>query len=260
MSLDITTTPPISPPTLALIPIVTATVQPTPRRFPCCPFDLGLTVDGIIRTKQGQHISVRDNDTSPSSFKPTTPARFQDHDIDRDTPPKPTYTSHLLKYNMHDLKMKYKRITQKRARLMRAIRKTHTQRQQLQQTQIDGKHPAHRKTTPSRKSRKLFHPITIPETPPMQLHPDQKPSWTLQLNDKQTFRQSNEDIQLWPVHVTLTNINNTPSPTNSHTENSTDTITALPQHTMKRNGDTEQTQPPPQEDLAPTHDKDKEDS
>ena len=43
-SQDITTSPLI----LALLPIVTVKVQPTPRRFPCCPFDLGLTVDGIV--------------------------------------------------------------------------------------------------------------------------------------------------------------------------------------------------------------------
>jgi hypothetical protein len=175
-SLDLTTTPPISPPTPSLIPIVTAILQPTPRRFPCCPFDLGLTVDGIIRTKQGQHISVKDPVThKPSPFKPTTPTRHQDHDIDRETPSKPTHTSHLLKYNLHNLKMQYKRLTQKRARLMRAIRKTHKQRQQLQPTQITGKHTTQSPTNPSREQRKLFHPITIPETPPTQLHPDEPP-------------------------------------------------------------------------------------
>jgi hypothetical protein len=87
-------------------------------------------------------------------------------------------------YNRHNLKMKYKRITQKRARLMRAIRKTHKQRRQLKKTQITRKHTASSPNHPSRKQRKLFQPITIPETPTMQLHPDQQPSWTLKIDDE----------------------------------------------------------------------------
>jgi hypothetical protein len=126
----------LSPPILALLPIVTAKVQPTPRRFPCCPFDLGRTVDGIVRTKQGQHISVREPNTpQSSSFTSLNPARSHDHDKDRDRPSKPTYTPHLLQYNMHNLKMRYKRITQKRARLMRAIRKTHNNSRRRHRTQ-----------------------------------------------------------------------------------------------------------------------------
>ncbi len=136
-SLDLTTTPPISPPPLDFIPIVTVTVHPTPRRVPCCPFDLGLTVDGIIKTKQGQHIRMNDLVTQKDSpFQPTTPPRHQDHEIERGTPSKPTYTSRLLKYNLHNLKMRCKRITQRRAKLMRAIRKTHRQMGQLEEPYI----------------------------------------------------------------------------------------------------------------------------
>jgi hypothetical protein len=137
---------------------------------------------------------VRDPVTpKPSSFQPPKPTGHKDHDIEQETPAKPTYTSHLLKYNLHNLKMKYKRITQKRARLMRAIRKTHKQKQQSKKIQITGKQPTQRKTHPNRKQRKLFHPITIPETPPTQLHTDEPPSWTLKINDEQPFRQ--EDMQ-----------------------------------------------------------------
>ena len=101
-SQDTTTSPPI----LALLPIVTVKIQPTPRRFPCCPFNLGLTVDGIVRTKQGQHISVREPSTpQPSSFTPLNHERFHEHDRDKDEPSKPAYTPHLLQYNMNNLKI-----------------------------------------------------------------------------------------------------------------------------------------------------------
>ena len=157
----------INPPILALLPTITAKVLvPTPRRVPCCPFNLGLTVDGIVRTKQGQHISVREPTTpQPSSFTPLNHERSHEHDKDKDEPSKPTYTPHLLQYNMNNLKMRYKRITQKRARLMRAIRKTHTQQQQSKKNPDTGQQLPQRKTQPTRKQRKLFHPITIPETP-----------------------------------------------------------------------------------------------
>ncbi len=134
--------------------------------------------------------------------------------------------------------------------LERLTNKNNSQRRHGPQenSQLNAKHT---------QQRKFFHPITIPETLPTQLHTDEPPSWTLKINDEQLFRQ--EDMQLWPVHVTLTAIKNTPNSTSSHTETSTAPLTREPpKHTMKRNGDTEKEQSTPQEDLAQNHDKDEE--
>jgi hypothetical protein len=178
-SLALTTTPLISPPPLAL-----ATEHPTPRRVPCCPFNLGLTVDGIIKTKQGQHIRVNDKVTQKESpAQPITPPRQQDHEIEKDAPSKPTYTSHLLQYNLHNLNMRYKRLTQRRAKLMRAIRKTHRQMGQLDDPHIAKTRPPSR-TTQQTIKRKLnfFIPGTADHLANAAV------PWMLKPVDQSTFR------------------------------------------------------------------------
>ncbi len=51
-----------------------------------------------IKTKQGQHIRVNDKVTQKEPpAQPITPPRHQDHEIDKGTPSRPTYTSHLRK-------------------------------------------------------------------------------------------------------------------------------------------------------------------
>jgi hypothetical protein len=50
------------------IPIVTVMWKPKPRRNTGCPFELGLIVDGAVRSKQGRLISARDLPPSPPCF------------------------------------------------------------------------------------------------------------------------------------------------------------------------------------------------
>ncbi len=103
--------------------------KPKPHRNTGCPFALGLIVDGTIRTKQGRLISVRDQPPSPPCFNtpPTTLATKTTRETSN-RPSKPTFTRQLIEHKLHTLKMRYKRITQRRAKLMRAIRKTHRQK------------------------------------------------------------------------------------------------------------------------------------
>ncbi len=156
--------------------------------------DNGLTVEGIIKTKQGQNIRVNDQVTQKDSpFQPTTPPRHQDHEIERGTPSKPTYTSHLLKYNLHNLKMRYKRITQQRAKLMRAIRKTHRQMGQLEDPYIAKTQPPSRGTRHTIK-RKLNFFMTIPGTPDHLANA--AVPWMLKPVEQNTFRPISDNIQL----------------------------------------------------------------
>ncbi len=95
-----------------------------PRRSTGYPFALGLIVDGTISTKQGRLVSVRDQPPSPPCFNtpPTTLAAKTTGEPSDNNPSKPTFTRLLIEHKLHTLKMRYKRITQRRAKLMRAIR------------------------------------------------------------------------------------------------------------------------------------------
>jgi hypothetical protein len=139
--------------------------KPKPRRNTGCPFALGLIVDGTIRTKQGRLISVRDLPPSPPSFNtPTITLATKTTGETSDSPPKPSFTRQLLEHKLHTLKMRYKCITQRRAKLMRAIRKAHRQKSQLEEPYIVKNPPQPRGTRRTTK-RKLNFFMTIPGTP-----------------------------------------------------------------------------------------------
>jgi hypothetical protein len=69
-----------------------------------------------------------------------------------------------MEYKLHNLKMCYKRLTQRRAKLMRAIRKTHRQKGQMDDPYIAPTQPRPRGTRRTTK-RKLNFFMTIPGTP-----------------------------------------------------------------------------------------------
>jgi hypothetical protein len=124
------------------ITFVTVMWKPKPRRNTGCPFALGLIIDRTIRTKQGRLISVRDQPLSPPCFNtPSTTLATKTTGETSDSLSKPNFTRLLIEHKLHTLKMRYKHITQRRAKLMRAIRKTHRQKVQLDDTYIASTQP-----------------------------------------------------------------------------------------------------------------------
>jgi hypothetical protein len=95
--------------------------------------------------------------------------------------------------------MRYKRITQRRAKLMRAIRKTHRQKGQLKNPYI-AKTPPQPRGTRHPVNRKLNFFMTIPGTPD-QLANAAVP-WMLKPDEQNTFRTISDNIQLWTVNTT----------------------------------------------------------
>jgi hypothetical protein len=94
--------------------------------------------------------------------------------------------------------MRYKRITQRRAKLMRAIRKTHRQKGQLEDPYIAKTQPQPRGTRRTVKRKLNF--MTIPGTPD-QLANAAVP-WILKPVEENTFRPISDNIQLWTVTTT----------------------------------------------------------
>jgi hypothetical protein len=171
-----------------------------PRWNTGCPFALGLIVDGTIRTKQGRLISARDLPPSPPCFNtPPTTLTTKTTGETPDSPAKSTFTRQLLEHKLHTLKMRYKRITQRRAKLIRAIRKTHRQKGQLEDPYIAKTQPQPRGTRHTIK-RQLNFFMTIPGTPD-QLANAAVP-WMLKPVEQHTFRPISDNIQLWTVTTT----------------------------------------------------------
>jgi hypothetical protein len=164
------------------------------------PFALGLIVDGTIRTKQGRLISVRDLPPSPPCFNiPPTTLATKTTGKTSDSPSKPSFTRQLLEHKLHTLKMRYKRITQRRAKLMRAIRKTHRQKRQLEKPCI-AKTPPQPRGTRHTVNRKLNFFMTTPGSPD-QLANAAVP-WMLKPVEQNTFRPISDNSQLWTVNTT----------------------------------------------------------
>jgi hypothetical protein len=182
------------------IPIVTVMWKPKPRRNTGDPFALGLIVDGTIRTIQGKLISVRDLPPSLPCFNntPITLATTTTGETSN-SPSKPSFTRQLLEHKLHTLKIRYKRITQRRAKLMRAIRKTHRQNGQQEDPYIANPPPQLRGTRHT-VNRKLNFFMTIPRTPD-QLANAAVP-WILKPVEQNTFRSISDNTQLWTVNTT----------------------------------------------------------
>jgi hypothetical protein len=203
-----------------------------PRRNTGCPLALGLLVDGTIRTKQGRLISVRDLPPSPLSFDtPTITLETKITGETSDSPPKPSF---ILEHKLHTLKMRYKLITQRRAKLICAIRKTHSQKSQLEEPYI-AKNPPQPRGTKRTTKRKLNFFMTIPGTP-HQLANAAVP-WMLKPVGHNTFSPISDNIQLWTVTITTEKeVPNKPesgldpsqaSSTEEHTKNRNETIAQL---------------------------------
>ncbi len=168
--------------------------KPKSRRNIGWPFALGLIVEGTIRIKQGRLISVRDLPSSPPCFNnpPTTLATKTTGET-FDSPSKPTFTRQLIEHKLHTLKMCYKRITQRRAKLMRAIRKTHRQKGRLEDSYIAKTQPQPSGPRRTVKQKMNFF-MTIPGTPD-QLANSAVP-WMLTPVEQNTFRSISDNIQL----------------------------------------------------------------
>jgi hypothetical protein len=114
-----------------------------------------------------------------------------------------------MEHKLHTLKMRYKRITQRRAELiMRAIRKTHRQNVQMEDPYIVTTQPKPRGTRHTVMTNLNFF-RTIPGTPD-QLANAAVP-WMLTPVDQHTFRTISENVQLWTV-TTTTEKHNRPNP------------------------------------------------
>ncbi len=175
--------------------------KPKPRWNTGCPFALGLIVDGTIRTKQGRLISVRDQPPSSPCFNtpPTTPATKTTGETS-DNQSKPTFTRLLIEHKLHTLKMRNKCITQRRAKLMRAISKTHRQKVQLDDPYIAPTQPQPRGTRRTVKQKLNFF-LAIPGTPD-QLANAAVPWMLMKPVEQNTYRPIFDNIQLWTVTTT----------------------------------------------------------
>jgi hypothetical protein len=183
------------------IPTVTVMWKPKPRWNTGCPFALGLIVDGTIRTKQGTLISARDLPPSPPCFNnPSITLATKTTGEKSDSPSKPTFTRQLLEHKLHTLKMRYKRITQRRAKLMRAIRKTHRQKGQREDPYITKTQPQPRGIIRHTIKLKLNFFMTIPGTPDQMANT--AVPWMLKPVEHNTFRPISDNVQLWTVTTT----------------------------------------------------------
>jgi hypothetical protein len=157
----------------------------------------GLNVDGTIRTKQGRLISVRDLQPSPSClFTPPNTSATKTTEEETPLPTQPTFIRALMEYKLHNLKMRYKRLTQRRAKLMRAIRKTHKRKMQMKDTYstITPPNPSRTQHIVTRRV-KLFR--TIPGTPDQLANHENAP-WMLKLAHLNTSDALPHNIQMWP--------------------------------------------------------------
>jgi hypothetical protein len=121
--------------------------------------------------------------------------------------------------------MRYKRITQRRAKLMRAIRKTHQQMGQLADPYIAKTRPPSRRTKHTIKRKLHFF---IPGTPDHLANADVP--WMLKPVEQNTFRPISDNIQLWTVTTTTEKHPPKPEPRLDLSQ-----VSSTEEHNTKRN-------------------------
>jgi hypothetical protein len=199
--------------------------------------------------KKGRLVSVRDLPTSPPCFytPPTTLATKTTGETP-DSPSKPTFTRQLMEHKLHTLKMRYKRITQRRVKLMRAIRKTHRQKLQLEDPYIVTTQPQLTITTKRNKTHSQAK-IELSQDHTWNFRSaGQRPvPWKLTPVDQHTFRKISDNVQLWTI-TTTTEKQAPPNPeprldpsqassTEEHKPKRNETKTMDPEHHQGNNSD-----------------------